>query len=87
MKKERRTNYDHFGQAAFSGASESVADYIINFFAKKGIKKAINEDFLRKVKEMKFIYSNGNVAGKMIDTIKSCNIKTEFLQKKLNFNS
>ena len=53
----------------------------------RGIKKATNEDFLRKVKGMKFIYSNGNVAGKMIDTIKSCNIKTEFLQKKLNFNS
>jgi len=51
----------------------------------KGINKALDKNFLDKISEMEFIFSNGNVAEKMIDTIKSIDIDFELLQKKLYF--
>jgi len=50
-----------------------------------GIQKAIAPEFIKGTLNCKFKYGSGNVAIKMIDTIRSIKVNEELLQKKLSF--
>ncbi|OFX85983.1 MAG: UDP-N-acetyl-D-glucosamine 2-epimerase, UDP-hydrolysing [Bacteroidetes bacterium GWF2_33_16] len=51
----------------------------------KGIKKALNKNFLLSLQEMKYKFGNGNTAKKMVDILESITFDKKLLQKQLDF--
>ena len=51
----------------------------------KGIKKALNKNFLLSLQEMKYKFGNGNTAKKIVDILESITFDKKLLQKQLDF--
>jgi UDP-hydrolysing UDP-N-acetyl-D-glucosamine 2-epimerase len=61
---------------------ESVIDVAYSAESiEKGIRKALSDDFLEKIKNMTFKFGDGHAAEKMVDILKKINFDQTFLRK------